>query len=218
MQQGSSQRRDSLQKMILLSRGADVAVWNTYFGQVLIGVIGTVKDPDPSVRELGLLCVKEMLSHQSFHFAEFVNITVTNILEGYRDENKDVAHAAEESFEQLVLSLNRFRCLEVLRPIIATEDGKVLQVSIRMLSKLVMRFSKEDLLPRVSELLPGLYEAFKHPNADVRKAVVFCLVDMYLVMGDDFSPYLAELSTSQLKLVTIYINRTAKIRTEQQTA
>ena len=46
----------------------------------------------------------------------------------------------------------------------------------------------------------------------VRKAVVFCLVDMYMVLGDDFAPFLGELNTSQLKLVTIYINRTMQQR------
>ena len=48
----------------------------------------------------------------------------------------------------------------------------------------------------------------------MRKAVVFCLVDMYMVLGEQLTPHLAVLSTSQLKLVTIYINRTAKARAE----
>ena len=89
----------------------------------------------------------------------------------------------------------------------------------------------------------------------VRKAVVFCLVDMYMVLGEQLTPRtrrtrtqtraprhthyapsqndsnshpppfwaffcppfadLAVLSTSQLKLVTIYINRTAKARADR---
>jgi CLIP-associating protein 1/2 len=49
----------------------------------------------------------------------------------------------------------------------------------------------------------------------VRKAVVFCLVDMYLVLGEQLTPHLAALSTSQLKLVTIYINKTTKARADR---
>lgn len=37
-------------------------------------------------------------------------------------------------------------------------------------------------------MLPPLFEAFKNPNADVRKAVVFCLVDMYMVLGEQLTP------------------------------
>ena len=37
---------------------------------------------------------------------------------------------------------------------------------------------------------------------------VFCLVDLYRSLGEELMPYLdASLSNSQLKLVTIYINR-----------
>ena len=70
----------------------------------------------------------------------------------------------------------------------------------------------------MSQVLPPLFEAFKNPDADVRKAVVFCLVDMYMVLGEQLTPHLAVLSTSQLKLVTIYINRTAKARAERSSA
>ena len=42
----------------------------------------------------------------------------------------------------------------------------------------------------------------------LRQAVVFCLVDLYRALGEDLIPHLdAGLSNSQLKLVTIYINR-----------
>ena len=57
-------------------------------------------------------------------------------------------------------------------------------------------------------------DALRAPGA-AGKAVVFSLVDMYLVLGEDLTPHLAELSTSQLKLVTIYINRTTKARADQ---
>jgi CLIP-associating protein 1/2 len=35
---------------------------------------------------------------------------------------------------------------------------------------------EEPLLEALPEMLPGLFEAFNDSNADVRKAVVFCLV------------------------------------------
>ena len=36
-----------------------------------------------------------------------------------------------------------------------------------------------------------------------------------MVLGEQLTPHLAVLSTSQLKLVTIYINRTAKARADR---
>ena len=67
-----------------------------------------------------------------------------------------------------------------------------------MLSKLVTQLHAKLLLELMPSMCPGLFDAFKNPNADVRKAVVFCLVDIYMVLGDDFAPFLGDLNTSQV--------------------
>lgn len=41
----------------------------------------------------------------------------------------------------------------------------------------------------------------------MRKAVVFTLVEVHLVMGEDLEPHLDPLSPSQLKLLRIYVKR-----------
>ncbi|MCH95167.1 CLIP-associated protein, partial [Trifolium medium] len=43
--------------------------------------------------------------------------------------------------------------------------------------------------------------------------VVFCLVDIYIMLGKAFLPYLEGLNSTQLKLVTIYANRISHART-----
>ena len=55
-------------------------------------------------------------------------------------------------------------------------------------------------------------------NADVRKAVVFALVDMYMVLGPRFEDHLGELNASQLRLVRIYINRMTQARVAREAA
>ncbi|KAJ1474687.1 hypothetical protein T484DRAFT_1831304 [Baffinella frigidus] len=65
-----------------------------------------------------------------------------------------------------------------------------------------------------------LQDSLSHAHADVRKAVVFAIVDMYRVLGARLTPLLSGLSRiarltpllsglspSQLKLVTIYFTR-----------
>ena len=52
-----------------------------------------------------------------------------------------------------------------------------------------------------------VFASFNSPNADVRKSVVFCLVDIYSAMGNALMPHLSALSAGQLKLLTIYIQR-----------
>jgi CLIP-associating protein 1/2 len=43
--------------------------------------------------------------------------------------------------------------------------------------------------------------------------VVFCLVEIYIVLGNAFVPYPGSLSSTQLLLVTIYANCISQART-----
>lgn len=47
----------------------------------------------------------------------------------------------------------------------------------------------------------------------VLQTVVFCLVDIYIMLGKAFVPYLEGLNSTQLRLVTIYANRISQART-----
>ena len=55
-----------------------------------------------------------------------------------------------------------------------------MQASVKNIGRLVQRMPSAQLLPELQSpgLLPGLFEAFDHHSADVRKAVTMCL--MYL--------------------------------------
>ena len=55
--------------------------------------------------------------------------------------------------------------------------------------------------------VPGIIKGYKHPMAEVRKGVVFALVEMYLTLGPILKNSLGELSSSQHKLLDIYIKR-----------
>ena len=57
-----------------------------------------------------------------------------------------------------------------------------LQAATKHIGRVVSRMSRAEVMPLLQpHLLAGLFEAFKHASADVRKATVFCLVDLWLV-------------------------------------
>ena len=59
--------------------------------------------------------------------------------------------------------------------------------------------------------LPGLVEAslpsLSSDVVDLRKAVIFVLVEAYMVVGDALYPFVQELAPPQKKLLTIYCHR-----------
>ena len=203
-----------LQKMMLVAP-TEAPVWSHHFEHALEAVLRGVQHADEKQRELAMVCVKDLLKAQPQRFKAFTEHVLLRLLAVGRDASRDVAVAAEEALEMLLGMSDAHRCMAVLVPVVMKEPPPTLQLAVRLQSKLVPRFSQLQLLAILPQVLPPLFEAFKNPNADVRKAVVFCLVDMYMVLGEQLTPHLAVLSTSQLKLVTIYINRTAKARADR---
>jgi len=140
-------------------------------------------------------------------FRAFTEHVLLRLLAVQRDAVRGIAIAAEESLELLLSFSDPHRCMAVLVPLVLNEGPPMIQLAIRLQSKIIPRFTQLQLLAMLPQILPPLFTAFKNADADVRKAVVFCVVDMYTVIGEQLTPHLAVLSTSQLKLVTIYINR-----------
>ena len=206
-----------MQKMSLVAP-SDAPVWSSHFEHVLEAVLRCLQNADEKLRELGMACTKDMLRAQPQRFRAFTEHVLLRMLAAANDDARAVALGAEEALELLLSISDTHRCMGVLVPVIAKEGPPTLQLAIRLQSKLIGRFSQLQLLSILPQVLPPLFEAFKNQNADVRKAVVFCLVDMYMVLGEQLTPHLAVLSTSQLKLVTIYINRTAKARADRSDA
>ena len=62
-----------------------------------------------------------------------------------------------------------------------------------------------DLLPRliITTILPSPHSAI----ADLRKSVIFILVEIYLSVGEALFPHIQTLTPPQRKLLTIYIKK-----------
>eukprot|EP00762_Andalucia_godoyi_P006976 ANDGO_07703.mRNA.1 CLIP-associated protein len=219
------ERQNSLAKLLSLCRDpasqSAGSAFTQAFGQVLLSAMERMVDTSSPIRESALLLFKEMVARHTALFSAFTEVVLTRLLETSVGSNASdgqpmsgvvrlvpqISEDALDTFAGRADTLKAFRCLS---SVISSQQQATLQIAIKTLSKVLGRMAHDSLLPLVSLVLPGLFEAFKNPNADVRKSVVFCLVDMYMVLGDDFTPYLSELNTSQLKLVTIYINRMAR--------
>ncbi|KAL0383691.1 UNVERIFIED_CONTAM: CLIP-associated protein [Sesamum calycinum] len=211
----TANKHDALQQLLEVSLSNDHSVWSKYFNQILTAMLEVLDDSDSTIREQALAVIVEMLKNQKDLMEDSVEIVIEKLLHVTKDSVPKVTVFLELSqFLPTVFSQSYcFSFLQVIVPSLVTEDEKTLITSINCLTKLVARLSQEELMAQLPSFLPALFDAFGNQSADVRKTVVFCLVDIYIMLGKPFLPYLEGLNSTQLRLVTIYANRISQART-----
>ena len=92
-------------------------------------------------------------------------------------------------------------------------DVVLVNTVVKLLAqKVIPALDAITVIPMLPAALPPLFEALKSSNADLRKSCVFLIVELYILVGDDLTPLLADLSASQVKLIGIYVQRARKER------
>ncbi|KAM3388111.1 hypothetical protein ACQJBY_010718 [Aegilops geniculata] len=208
----SLEKHEALQQLIKASLGNDSSIWSKYFNQILTTVLDVLGDSDPSTREIALSLIAEMLNNQKDAMEESIEIVLEKLLHVTKDVVAKISNEANRCINVLLAKYDPFRCLAVVVPLLVSDDEKMLVVCINCLTKLVAHLSQEELMDQLPTFLPALFDAFSNQSPDVRKSVVFCLVDIYIMLGKAFVPYLEGLSSMQLRLVTIYANRISQAR------
>ncbi|KAI3843578.1 hypothetical protein MKW92_019355 [Papaver armeniacum] len=208
----SIRKRGALQQLVEVSLVNEGSIWTKYFNQILTVVLEVLDDSDSSIRELALSVIVEMLNNQKESMDDSVEIVIEKLLHVTKDTIAKVSSEAEQCLTLVLSQYDPFRCLTVIVPLLVSEDEKTLVTCINCLTKLVGRLSQEELMTQLPSFLPALFDAFGNQSADVRKTVVFCLVDIYIMLGKSFLPYLEGLNSTQLRLVTIYANRISQAR------
>ncbi|XP_051193751.1 CLIP-associated protein isoform X1 [Lolium perenne] len=208
----SQDKKDALQQLVQASAKNDHSIWTKYFNQILTTVLEVLDASDSSVRELSLSLVAEMLDNQKDPMEESIEIVLEKLVQMTKDIMAKISSEANQCLNVVLAKYDPFRCLAVIVPLLVSDDEKTLVMCINCLTKLVGRLSQEELVAQLPSFLPALFDAFSNQSPDIRKSVVFCLVDIYIMLGKAFVPYLEGLSSTQLRLVTIYANRISQAR------
>jgi hypothetical protein len=139
---------------------------------------------------------------------------------------------AEDLLEQLVISCDTDFLSQTIEPLLRTEQPPKLQALLRMVQNKLRYIQKmqeaqpdtpfltaiegQKLIDNLQCLADVLANQMGNPNADVRKSVVFCMVEIHSIIADDRNSnhdeifqqmFLDKLNQSQQKLVDIYITR-----------
>ncbi|XP_032018052.1 CLIP-associating protein 2 isoform X18 [Hylobates moloch] len=201
------ERKIALYELMKLTQEESFSIWDEHFKTILLLLLETLGDKEPTIRALALKVLREILRHQPARFKNYAELTVMKTLEAHKDPHKEVVRSAEEAASVLATSISPEQCIKVLCPIIQTADYPINLAAIKMQTKVIERVSKETLNLLLPEIMPGLIQGYDNSESSVRKACVFCLVAVHAVIGDELKPHLSQLTGSKMKLLNLYIKR-----------
>jgi hypothetical protein len=133
--------------------------------------------------------------------------------------------------EQILIDLSKFdghRMLRILMPFAVTfangtspvaQFQKEFHPNVRLIALHVIAESLKyvlstQLLKEMPKLVAIMLPSLNCSIVDLRKAVIFVLVEAYMVIGDALYPFVQELAPPQKKLLTIYIERAVDKKNE----
>ncbi|PVD35984.1 hypothetical protein C0Q70_02954 [Pomacea canaliculata] len=213
------ERRRMLDALLKLVRDNAITTeqWDEHFKSILLILIETFGDSDKTMRMDALIVFRSILKRQPARFRDYAELTILKICEAHKDPSKDpgefqVQRAAEECALVIPTAISPEQALPILNSIIQTAKFPIHWAAIKMQVEVVKLVSPEVLTRALADTVPGLLMGYDDSDSRVRKASVFCLVNIYMAVGEGLRPYLTELNSSKLCGFNMLLLKTFKIK------
>ncbi|XP_061178265.1 CLIP-associating protein 1-like isoform X1 [Saccostrea echinata] len=203
----NNERKDAMLSLIKMTREGTFNFWDEHFKTILFVLLETLGDSNGHIRALALRVLREILKNQPSRFKDYTELTILRILEAHKDSEREVVRSAEECADTLANYLPPETCVRILNPIIDTANYPVNLAAIKMQNKVLELLPKDTLEAQMGEIIPGLLRGYDDQQSTVRKSAVFCLVAIYLKVGESIWNHLTKLNYSKVKLLNLYIKR-----------
>lgn len=196
--------------------------WNENFKNILFCLFNhldySANESNDQLAIQTMLALRELLQFQFKEFSNYIELTILKLIEKYKEAPpNELSKLVEEVICTAAKCLPPEPCARVLKPLIETAEYPKNLMAIRMMQKTIEQMNFDLCTKMLPDILNCLLIAWDSTHSPVRKASVFCLVSLYMIIGENLRSHLTNLSSSKVKLLNVYINR-AKEQGTQITA
>jgi len=206
----SESRKDAMRMLTqLMHQGAGNLIEDN-FRPVFKHLISCREDADSLVRRQVFNLWTTMLSTARLveEMENYADLILVNIFRAQRDQEREVVRSAESCAKTLAVVLSLNKLVRILKHAIS-DNYPENYTAIKTLTRLVEQRPQDDTITILPEVMPALLRATDHTESIVRKAAVFCIVEIYKRAPEQLKPYLESLNSSKMKLINVYIQRAA---------
>lgn len=141
------------------------------------------------------------------NWINFVELILLKIINCY-PKTKEIMRELDMIIPRIVPALPLNLTINIVNPVIATGSYPVNLCALKLLTELADRHGSELTETQLEMVFPHLARLTDDYQSMVRKAAVFCIVKLYIVMGEEkVKPKLTMLNPSKVRLLNVYIEK-----------
>ncbi|XP_058839052.1 CLIP-associating protein isoform X5 [Topomyia yanbarensis] len=138
-------------------------------------------------------------------WSNFLELILLKIIDCYKI-SKEVSREIDLIVVKIANVLPLDVSVNILNPVIATGDFPANLCALKILKELAHKQGKDLTDNHLDNIMPNIARLADDGQSMVRKAAVFCMVELYIVMGEEkVKPKFALLNASKIRLLNVYI-------------
>ncbi|KAH8380473.1 hypothetical protein KR009_010921 [Drosophila setifemur] len=153
---------------------------------------------------LGKIMRSSKMRHNWMHFLELI---LLKIIQCYQ-HSKEALREIDSMIPRIAPSLPLDLSINIVNPVIATGEFPTNLCAIKILLELTEHHGAEITDAHLDIVFPNLARSADDTQSMVRKAAVFCIVKLYIVLGEEkVKPKLSVMNPSKVRLLNVYIEK-----------
>ncbi|KAL4510674.1 hypothetical protein ABPG72_004828 [Tetrahymena utriculariae] len=175
--------------------------------EILLNTIEFFKQNSRKTKEQSLKIFQSLFIRNYFYLTIQPH-TVIECLSIYPYIPKDMDfYQVDEFIDEMIDCVPHLIFMKALVEKLNSEKPPQLQIMIKKISYILRKARKEEIRPFLDHIIDSFKISINDQSPDVRKSVVFCLVDLKFLFQEEVDPYLHQFTGNQQKLVDIYVKK-----------
>jgi len=153
--------------------------------------------------------ISYVLRNKTFLFKNNLDLLINRLVTLY-ENYPDNYELINQNFNLISIGIEPNIFLNLVSRYICQSSPAIIQIILNTLNISFNKCNKDHLLFLLPRFIDSLFMCINHKITEIRKLAVFCIVELYVIIGTEFDMYLNQLNTAQRNLISIYINKRTK--------
>lgn len=207
--QSVEQLQTALTNLGICIRGGNCELPNKHFKSIMRMLLTMLEAEHTDVLIAGLQVLSKIVRSDKMrhNWLNFLELILLKIINCYH-HSKEALREIDTMIPRIAPSLPLDLTINIVNPVIATGTFPENLCAIKILLEVTENHGTEITDAHLDIVFPNLARSADDSQSMVRKAAVFCIVKLYIVLGEEkVKPKLAVMNPSKVRLLNVYIEK-----------